>query len=131
MGRIHPPGNLKSLSPDYFVVLVEGHSMEPVIPSGSYCLLRFFVPGSRSGRTVLVEERKIAVCAYTLKRYRRHPPPKDEPNARGRISLESIHPDQPDIELEEDAESQDQRYAVIAEFVQVLTPPLDWVKRAF
>jgi hypothetical protein len=42
--------------------------MEPAIPSGSHCLMRFFVPGSRSGRTVLVEERKIAECAYTLKR---------------------------------------------------------------
>lgn len=42
----------------------------------------------------MVEERKIAECAYTLKRYRRRPPPRDEPKARGRISLESIHPDQ-------------------------------------
>lgn len=105
--------------------------MEPVIPSGSYCLLRFFVAGSRSGRTVLVEERKIAECAYTLKRYVRRPPQKDEPTSRGRIFLESIHLDQPDIELEEDGESQDQRYAVIAEYVQVLRPPLDWVKPAF
>jgi hypothetical protein len=61
----------------------------------------------------------------------RRPPPRDESTARGRIFLESIHPDQPDIELEEDAESQDQRYAVIAEYVQVLRPPLDWVKPAF
>jgi hypothetical protein len=76
----------------------------------------------------LVEERKIAECAYTLKRYVRRPPPRDEPKARGRIFLESIHPDQPDIELDEDAESQDQRYAVIAEFVQVLQAPLDWIK---
>jgi phage repressor protein C with HTH and peptisase S24 domain len=131
LGRIHPPENLKSLTPDHFVVLVEGHSMEPVIPSGSYCLLRFFVSGSRSGRTVLVEERKIAECAYTLKRYVRRPPPGDEPTSPGRIFLESINPNQPDIELEEDAESQDQRYAVIAEFVQVLKPPLNWVKPAF
>ena len=105
--------------------------MEPVIPSGSYCLLRFFVPGSRSGRTVLVEERKIAECAYTLKRYVRRPPPKDKPNGRGRIFLESVNPDQPDIELDEDSESQDQRYAVIAEFLQILKPPLDWVRPAF
>ena len=131
LGRIHPPENLKSLNPDYFVVLVEGHSMEPIILSGSYCLLRFFVPGSRSGRTVLVEERKIAECAYTLKRYVRRPPSRDESTARGPIFLESIHRDQPDIEVEEDAESQDQRYAVIAEYAQVLRPPLDWVTPAF
>lgn len=105
--------------------------MEPIILSGSYCLLRFFVPGSRSGRTVLVEERKIAECAYTLKRYVRRPPSRDEATARGPIFLESIHRDQPDIEVEEDAESQDQRYAVIAEYAQVLRPPLDWVTPAF
>src|SRR5581483_10801293 len=69
LGRIHPPENFRSLLHNYLVVIVEGHSMEPAIPSGSYCLLRFFVPGSRSGRTVLVEERKIAECAYTLKQY--------------------------------------------------------------
>ena len=131
LGRIHPPENLRSLKHDYLVVTIEGHSMEPVIPSGSYCLLRFFVPGSRSGRTVLVEERKIAECAYTLKRYVRRPPPKDKPDARGRIFLESLNPDQTDIELDEDFETQDQRYAVIAEYLQILEPPLDWVGPAF
>ena len=131
LGRIHPPENLKSLVHDYLVVRIDGQSMEPVIPSESYCLLRFFVRGSRSGRTVLVEERKIAECAYTLKRYVRHPPPKGKPDARGRIFLESFNPEQPDIEIREDGDSQDQRYAVIAEFVQILKLPLDWVKPAF
>jgi hypothetical protein len=68
LGRIHPPQNLRSLNPDYFVVRLEGHSMEPIILSGSYCLLRFFVPGSRSGRTVLVEERKLAGSSLRLTR---------------------------------------------------------------
>ena len=127
IGRIHPPENLRSLSGDYIVVLIEGQSMEPVIPSGSYCLLRLFVPGSRSGRTVLVEERKMAECAYTLKRYLRRPPPKHKPLGKRRVFLESYNPDQPDLELDEDDESQDQHYAVIAEYIQVLKPPLDWV----
>ena len=105
--------------------------MEPVILSGSYCLLRFFVPGSRSGKTVLVEERKIAECAYTLKRYVRRHPSEDKPFGRGRIFLVSFNPDQPDIELNEDDESQDQRYAVLAEYVRVLKLPLDWVQPEF
>jgi SOS-response transcriptional repressor LexA len=130
IGHIHPPENLKSLEPQYFVVRIEGGSMEPNIPSGSYCLLRYFVPGSRSGRTVLVEERKIGECAYTLKRFRRRPPRPGEAG-RGRIVLESINPEVPDIEIEEDGESQDQRYAVIAEFVQVLEAPLNWINSAF
>lgn len=104
--------------------------MQPVIPSGSYCLLRFFVPGSRSSRTVLVQERKIAECAYTLKRYVRCPSPKNKPDARGQIFLESFNPEQPSIELNEDGESQHQRYAVIAEYVQVLNPSLNCVKPA-
>src|SRR3954452_15191909 len=33
LGRIHPPENLRSLNHDYLVVIIEGHSMEPVIPS--------------------------------------------------------------------------------------------------
>lgn len=131
LGRIHPPENLRSLVQDYLVVIIEGHSMEPVIPSGSHCLLRFFVAGSRSGRAVLVEERKIAECAYTLKRYVRRPRPKNKPDGRGRIFLQSLNPDQSDIELDEDGESQDQRYAVIAEYMQIVRPPLDWVNRAF
>jgi hypothetical protein len=80
---------------------------------------------------VLVEERKIAECACTLKRYVRRPRPKDKPAGGGRISLESLNPDQADIELAEDGESQDQRFAVIAEYVQIVKPPMDWVKSEF
>ncbi len=99
--------------------------MEPRIPSGTYCLFRFFVAGSRSGRTVLVEERKIAECAYTLKRYLRHPEPADETGRRGRIVLRSENREEPDIEINDNGESQDQLYAVIAEFVQVIDS-LNW-----
>lgn len=130
IGYAHPPENLKSLSTEYFVGRIEGHSMEPTIPSGSYCLFRFFVAGSRSGRTVLVEERKVAECAYTLKRYLRSPAHTEGAERRGSIILKSENPDQLDIELNEDAESQDQRYAVIAEFVQVLGA-LKWVRSAW
>jgi len=117
-GYVHPPPNRRSLDTRDFVVRIEGHSMEPGIPSGSYCWLRSFVAGSRSGRTVLVEERKLA--AYTLKRYVR--------DKSGRIFLRSDNPEQPDIEINEDGDSQEQRYAVIAEFVEVLEQPLDWAK---
>jgi hypothetical protein len=107
--------------------LQQGHSMEPRIPSGRYCLFRFFVAGSRSGRTVLVEERKVAECAYTLKRYLRSSISTEGAQRGGHIILRSENPEEPDIELNEDGESQDQRYAVIAEFVQVLSSP-EWIK---
>jgi hypothetical protein len=50
---------------------------------------------------------------------------------RGPIFLESLKPDQPDIGLDENGESQDRRCAVIAEYLLVLKPPLDWTKPAF
>ena len=131
IGRVHPPENIGALTTEHFVVRIEGHSMEPRIPSGSYCLLRFSVPGSRSGRTVLVEERKVAECAYTLKRYLRLAGPREGSERRGSITLRSENPEQPDIEVSQDGESQDQRYAVIAEFVQVLKAPLRWVRSAW
>ena len=101
--------------------------MEPRIASGSLCLFRNSVVGSRSGRTVLVEERKIAECAYTLKIYNREPS-ANEGERRGRILLKSTNRAQPDIEINEDGESQDQRFAIIAEFVQVMSSiEIEWV----
>jgi hypothetical protein len=131
LGRIHPPENLKSFNPDYFVVPRRGTLHGTHHPFWKLLLIAILrtrqqVRQDRIGRRA----QDSRVCLH-VKRYVRRPPPRDESTARGRIFLESIHPDQPDIELEEDAESQDQRYAVIAEYVQVLRPPLDWVKPAF
>ena len=80
LGRIHPPEKLKSLNPDTSLCSSRDTPWNPssFLEATAYCV--FFVPGSRSGRTVLVEERKIAECAYTLKRYVRRAPPRDEPH---------------------------------------------------
>ncbi|MBI4865070.1 MAG: S24 family peptidase [Candidatus Riflebacteria bacterium] len=57
-----------------FVARVVGHSMEPVIPDGSYCIFRAPVDGTRQGKTVLVQHRSISDPEtggrYTVKRYR-------------------------------------------------------------
>ena len=45
------------LTADHFVARVEGRSMEPVIPDGSWCLFRAARAGSREGKTVLVWQR--------------------------------------------------------------------------
>jgi phage repressor protein C with HTH and peptisase S24 domain len=120
--RVHPPEKLKTFTTEHFIVRVEGRSTEPRIRSGSHCLMRLSVPGTRSGRTVLVEERKVAECAYTLKLYFR------DPKRTGLVILRSENPEQPDIDINEDAESQDQRYAVMAEFVQVIEGSLKWLE---
>ena len=57
-----------------FVARVQGKSMEPEIPDGSYCLFRPPQPGSRQGRRVLVWHSGISDPLtgghYTLKVYR-------------------------------------------------------------
>jgi phage repressor protein C with HTH and peptisase S24 domain len=126
VGRVYAPERVRTITPNDFIGQIEGFSMDRRIPDGSYLLLRWNVVGSRSGRTVLVEERKIAECAYTLKMYLRIRGKNGEPD---RIVLRSSNPDHPDIEINEGGESQDQRYAVIAEFVTVLEGPLRPVER--
>lgn len=61
------------LRPGMFVAQVVGHSMEPSIENGAYCLFAAPVTGSRQGRTVLVQLRDATDPEtghrYTVKRY--------------------------------------------------------------
>ncbi len=57
-----------------FVVRIEGRSMEPRIPDGSYAIFRPVPGGSREGRILLVElqgevDPELGT-AYTVKRWR-------------------------------------------------------------
>ncbi len=56
-----------------FVARVLGHSMEPKIPSGAYCLFRECPAGSREGRIVLVQFHSMSDPEgggrYTVKQY--------------------------------------------------------------
>ena len=45
------PGHVR-LTRDHFVARVEGHSMEPTIPDGSYCLFRMDPGGMRWSRKI-------------------------------------------------------------------------------
>ena len=69
--RVNSP---KKLGKDMFIAKVEGKSMEPTIPDGSYCVFRFEKGGSRNNLVVLVESRAVTDpefnCQYTVKRYR-------------------------------------------------------------
>lgn len=61
-------------STDLFACLVEGESMNKVIPSGSICLFKKYAGGSRDGKIVLVEHTNIQDpdfgSGYTVKEYR-------------------------------------------------------------
>ncbi len=106
------------LTREMFVAEIVGRSMEPVIPDGSLCVFRRGVTGSRQGRLVLVEALgKAGNDRYTVKRYRSEKRQNDAGEwAHERIRLEPLNPafEAWDLEPEED------RYRILAEFVQVL-----------
>lgn len=113
---VEAPADLR-LSKDMFVCEVYGRSMEPLVPSGSLCVFRHFGGGSRNGKRVLVEDRSESANRYTLKVYRSSKQASGESDWRHEaISLEPLNPEFPILRLEPDED----RYAVLAEFVRVL-----------
>ena len=91
--------------------------MEPKIPDGSLCVFRRDVVGSRNGRLVLVRNSELADDnQYTVKRYRSEKRVTEEGFQQTRIRLESLNPDYPSWDLDEE----EGKYQVIAEFVRVL-----------
>ena len=109
------PADLR-LTDDLFVGHVAGHSMEPRIPSGSLCVFRANVTGSRSNRLLLVENYGLPEHGgrYTIKRYRSTKVQDEEGWRHEKITLEPLNPDYEAWELDEGA------FRVIAEFVRVL-----------
>ena len=114
----------RQLEKGMFVAQVVGHSMEPRIPDGSFCLFKFPVVGSRSGRIVLVQHHEIADPdhggRYTVKQYESTKrTPSDESQEEWRhehIVFKPLNKDYADIPFEGDPEE----LSVIAEFLEVL-----------
>ena len=117
-GWVEVPGVMRTLRPGMFVATIAGHSMEPLIPDGSLCVFETGVIGSRTGRLVLVEDRQMTgFNQYTVKRYRSEKSSTPDGSWRhDRIRLEALNPDYESWDLEPDQE----RFAMIAEFVRVL-----------
>jgi SOS-response transcriptional repressor LexA len=90
----------RRLTPDMFVAQVEGKSMEPAIPDGSYCLFTRNVPGSRQGRTVVVElDDEVdpeTGDGYTIKRYQSEKSVSED-NTWRHIQI-TLKPNNPDFE---------------------------------
>jgi SOS-response transcriptional repressor LexA len=109
-----------------FVAQVVGHSMEPGVPDGSYCLFASPVTGTRQGRTVLVQLRDAidpdTGQRFTVKRYRSEKTMNAEGWRHVRVVLEPTNPDFAPIELTADEEDS---VAVVAELIEVIgpTPP--------
>ena len=72
IGWMAVPGRVR-LTRDHFVARVEGRSMEPDIPDGSYCLFRADRGGTREGKLVLVWHRGCTDPAlggeFSVKKY--------------------------------------------------------------
>jgi phage repressor protein C with HTH and peptisase S24 domain len=111
------PAGLR-LTREMFVAEIVGHSMEPLIPDGSLCVFRRGVTGSRQGRLVLVEALGEAGSdRYTVKRYRSEKRQNEAGEwAHERIRLEPLNPAFEAWDLD----PQEERYRILAEFVEVL-----------
>ena len=114
---VEAPSDLRRVTPDLFAAQIVGDSMDPHIPNGSVCLFRAFGAGSRNGRRVLVEERgRTGDNAYTVKVYRSQKTAAGGEWRHESISLEPLNPEHEGWQLRADED----RYRVVAEFVQVL-----------
>ena len=107
--------------PGMFVARVQGHSMEPDIPSGSYCLFRPPSGGTRQGKKLLVRHAGISDPEtggqYTLKVYRSEKAADESGWQHTRITLEPLNPDFDPIILEPEDEGD---VSVVAELVGAL-----------
>lgn len=114
---VETPVDLR-LTEEMFVATIRGRSMEPVIPDGSLCVFRKNVVGSRNGRLVLVRGSELADDnRFTVKRYKSEKvATEDDSFAQTRIRLESLNPEFPSWDLDQDED----KYQIVAEFVRVL-----------
>ena len=115
------------LTPDMFAIQVIGHSMEPRIPDGSFCLFRGgeAIVGTRQGRIVLVILRDSVDPEtggrLTVKRYESEKVVDDEGNfSHTCIQLHPLNPAYKPIVL---AGAEEGTLTVAGEFVEVLGNP--------
>ncbi len=112
----------KTIDKTMFVSKVLGHSMEPRIHDGDYCLFRSNVIGSRQGKIVLVQHNSISDPetggTYTVKKYTRKKVEKaDETWEHKEIILEPINPAYASIII---PNAEENEFAIIAEFVETI-----------
>ena len=110
------------LSNDMFIAKVVGKSMEPIIPDGSYCIFRFERGGSRNGKLVLVESRRVSdpeSGKFTVKKYKSEKEYSEENGqfSHTKIILSPQNKEFDDIILENATEND---YKVIAELIAVI-----------
>ena len=118
----------RSLRHGMFVARVDGKSMEPRIPDGSYCLFAGPVTGTRQGRVVLAKMLNAldpdTGQRFTVKRYQSEKATNEDGWRHLSIFLEPINPEYEPIKLTGEDESP---VAVVAELIEVIgtDPPIE------
>lgn len=111
----------RALSNGMFAARVEGQSMEPAIPGGSWCLFRPCPSGSRQGRFLLVQVSTHSDPQeggrYTVKKYHSTKRINDDGWQHVVIELQPLNPDYAPIQIAAD-DASDVR--IIGEFVEVI-----------
>jgi type III restriction enzyme len=115
-------GIRRKLNEKMFVAKVVGHSMEPLILDGSYCVFMRDIVGSRQGKIVLVQHHDIADeetgGSYTVKKYKSEKRyEKDGTWYHEKIILEPLNKEFEPIVLRDCIEGE---FKVIGEFVAAL-----------
>ena len=108
-----------------FVTRVVGDSMAPTIKSGSYCVFRTPVEGTRQGRVVLVQKRSLADPetggSYTVKRYQSAKSTTEDGWSHETILLIPDNPDRERFPTLSFSAKHDADLRVVAEFIQMLS----------
>ena len=116
--------NSQRLNPGMYAAQVIGHSMEPRIPHGSWCLFRPCPPGSREGRLLLVQLNTGIEAEggglYTVKRYHSTKTPTEDGWQHETIELQPLNRAYSAISL---AANDAQDLRVVGEFVAVIEQP--------
>ncbi len=109
------------LNKNMFVVKASGHSMEPKISDGDYCVFQSNVVGSRNNKIVLVQHHSLfdpdSSGNYTIKKYtsqKSHDPETGEWMHES-IILKPLNPDYEPLIL-----ADDDNYLIVGELIGVL-----------
>lgn len=105
-----------------FVAQVDGHSMEPKIPNGSWCVFKPIAGGSRQNKLVLVQLNThmdpIDGGRYTVKRYHSTKTTTEDSWQHTTIELQPLNPDFTPIVLNPEVATD---IRVIGEFIAVVS----------
>jgi phage repressor protein C with HTH and peptisase S24 domain len=125
IGWAEPPG--VSIKPGMFIAKVRGHSMEPKIKDGSWCLFRPCPQGSREGRIVLVQFNSLGDLddggRFTIKKYHSAKSVSEDGWKHERIELLPLNPDYDPITVEP---HEGPEMMVIGEFVASIGSVYDY-----